>query len=111
MPSSPPISKLWDSASRGDAGSGASACLGYMQKPIDRVCSMTSNPDELQRRLGDQLCTAVRVEWRPDGRLMLATAFEFPDGDRFPIHLSGTPAGLRLSDKGDAHADQLRPRS
>ena len=62
---------------------------------------MAINPDDLQRRLCDQLCAAVRVERRPDGELMLAADFEFPDGDRYPIYLSETPGGVRLSDKGD----------
>ena len=32
---------------------------------------------------------------------MLQTRFQFPDGDRFPIHLSEAPAGgFRLSDRG-----------
>ena len=62
---------------------------------------MAISPDDLQRRLCDQLCAAVRVERRPDGELMLAADFEFPDGDRYPIYLSETPGGVRLSDKGD----------
>ena len=62
---------------------------------------MAINPDELERRLCEQLCAAVRVERRPDGEFMLAAEFEFPDGDRYPIHLSETPGGVRLSDKGD----------
>ena len=62
---------------------------------------MAINPDDLQRRLCDQLCAVVRVEQRSDGELMLATDFEFPDGDRYPIYLSETPGGVRLSDKGD----------
>ena len=62
---------------------------------------MAINPDNLQRRLCDQLCAAVRVEQRLDGELMLATEFEFPDGDRYPIYLSDTLGGVRLSDRGD----------
>ena len=62
---------------------------------------MAINPEDLQRRLCDQLCAAVRVERRPDGELMLAAEFEFPDGDRYPIYLSETPGGVRLSDRGD----------
>ena len=62
---------------------------------------MAINPDDLQQRLCDQLCTAVRVEQRPDGELMLVTGFEFPDGDRYPIYLSEALGGIRLSDKGD----------
>ena len=62
---------------------------------------MTINPDDLQKRLCDQLCAAVRVERRPDGELMLDADFEFPDGDRYPIYLSEAPGGVRLSDRGD----------
>ena len=37
---------------------------------------------------------------RPDGVLMLRTGFEFPDGDRFPIHVTEfAPGRLRLSDR------------
>ena len=47
------------------------------------------------------LCSDVNVEERPDGELMLRTHFAFPDGDRYPFHLSEAPAGgLRLSDHG-----------
>ena len=59
------------------------------------------NPDDLQRRLCDQLCASVRVEQRPDGELTLQADFEFPDGDRYPIYLSEAPGGVRLSDRGD----------
>ena len=69
--------------------------------PINRVCSMAINPDDLQDRLCAQLCAAIRVERRPDGQLMLATEFEFPDGDRYPIYLSEVAGGVRLSDRGD----------
>lgn len=62
---------------------------------------MAINPDDLQRRLCDQLCATVRVERRPDGELMLATGFELPDGDCYPIYLSEVPGGVRLSDRGD----------
>ena len=62
---------------------------------------MAINPDDLQKHLCDQLCAAVRVERRPDGELMLAAEFEFPDGDRYPIYLSEAPGGVRLSDRGD----------
>ena len=44
--------------------------------PIVRVCSMAINPDDLQRRICDQLCAAVRVERRPDGELMLGLKIE-----------------------------------
>ena len=62
---------------------------------------MAINPDDLQRRLCDQLCATVRVKRRPDGELMLDADFEFPDGDRYPIYLSEVPGGVRLSDRGD----------
>ena len=62
---------------------------------------MALNPEDLQRRLCDQLCAAVRVERRSAGELMLAAEFEFPDGDRYPMYLSEIPGGVRLSDKGD----------
>ena len=62
---------------------------------------MAIDPDDLRRRLCDQLCASVRVERRPDGELMLQADFEFPDGDRCPIHLSEAPGGVRLSDRGD----------
>ena len=62
---------------------------------------MAINPDDLQRRLCDQLCASVRVEQRPDGELMLQADFESPDGDRYPIYLSEAPGGVRLSDRGD----------
>ncbi len=48
-----------------------------------------------------RLCEEVRVVERPDGALLLRTRFSFPDGDRYPIHLSEAPSGgLRLSDRG-----------
>ena len=62
---------------------------------------MAISPDDLQRRLCEQLCASVRVEPRPDGELMLEADFEFPDGDRYPIYLSEAPGGVRLSDRGD----------
>ena len=56
---------------------------------------------KLQQLLCEQLCHAIRVVRRPDGRLMLRTGFEFPDGDRFPIQVSETATnGIRLSDMG-----------
>ena len=55
----------------------------------------------LQRLLCERLCASVRLTRRPDGVLMLRTHFEFPDGDRFPIHVSETGiGGVRLSDRG-----------
>ena len=57
--------------------------------------------DMLRTLLCERLCEDVGVEERPDGALMLHTRFEFPDGDRFQIHLGDAKAGgLRLSDKG-----------
>ena len=62
---------------------------------------MIADPDTLQRLLCERLCEDVRIERRPDGALMLQTRFQFPDGDRFPIHLVETSAGgFRLSDRG-----------
>ena len=62
---------------------------------------MTLDADALRKLLCERLCEDVRVESRPDGALMLRTHFEFPDGDRYPIHLSEAAAGgLRLSDRG-----------
>lgn len=62
---------------------------------------MAINPDALQNLLCERLCADVRVDARPDGALMLRTHFEFPDGDRYPIHLSEAGSGgLRLSDRG-----------
>ena len=62
---------------------------------------MALDPSALQALLCERLCEDVRIEPRPDGALMLRTRFQFPDGDRFPIHLSEAPAGgFRLSDRG-----------
>ena len=62
---------------------------------------MTINPDALRNLLCERLCEDVRVDARPDGALMLRTHFEFPDGDRYPIHLTeAASGGLRLSDRG-----------
>ena len=55
----------------------------------------------LQRLLCERLCEEVHIAKRPDGAMMLRTHFEFPDGDRLPIHVSELGAGgLRLSDQG-----------
>ena len=55
----------------------------------------------LRRLLCERLCADVRLTRRPDGALMLRTHFEFPDGDRFPIHVSEAGiGGIRLSDRG-----------
>ncbi len=62
---------------------------------------MNIDLDSLRKLLCERLCEDVKVESRPDGALMLRTRFQFPDGDRFPIHLSEAPAGgFRLSDRG-----------
>ncbi len=62
---------------------------------------MAINLDALQDLLCERLCEDVRVDTRPDGALMLRTHFEFPDGDRYPIHLSeAASGGFRLSDRG-----------
>lgn len=62
---------------------------------------MTIAPDALRKLLCERLCEDVRVDARTDGALVMRTHFEFPDGDRYPIHLSEAAAGgLRLSDRG-----------
>ena len=65
------------------------------------VAPMNLDTGALQRLLCERLCEDVRLAERPDGALMLHTHFEFPDGDRFPIHVSWAGAGgVRLSDRG-----------
>ena len=55
----------------------------------------------LRTLLCERLCEDVGVEKRPDGALLLQTRFEFPDGDRFQMHLTEARAGgFRLSDNG-----------
>ncbi len=62
---------------------------------------MALDTDALHKLLCARLCEDVVVEQRPDGALMLRTHFAFPDGDRYPIHLSeSVSGGLRLSDRG-----------
>ena len=62
---------------------------------------MALNTEALRTLLCQRLCEDVRVQERPDGALMLRTNFQFPDGDRYPIHLYESAAGgLRLSDRG-----------
>ena len=62
---------------------------------------MALDTKALQRLLCERLCADVQVTTHPDGALMLRTHFEFPDGDRFPIHVSETGVGgVRLSDRG-----------
>lgn len=62
---------------------------------------MAIDVNALRQLLCERLCDDVQLMERPDGVLMLRTHFEFPDGDRFPIHVSeaGT-GGIRLSDRG-----------
>ena len=55
----------------------------------------------LRKRLCEKLCADVQLTTRPDGALLLRTHFEFPDGDRFPIHVSDAGVGgVRRSDRG-----------
>ena len=62
---------------------------------------MPIDADALQQVLCERLCEEVQLTQRPDGGLLLRTHFEFPDGDRFPIHLSEAGmGGIRLSDDG-----------
>ena len=62
---------------------------------------MPLDSTRLQQLLCENLCKEVRIVRRPDGKLMLRTGFQFPDGDRFPIHVSETATnGVRLSDLG-----------
>ena len=62
---------------------------------------LQAKKNALESLLCKRLCEDVRVERRPDGALLLRTHFAFPDGDRYPIHLSEAPSGgLRLSDRG-----------
>ena len=62
---------------------------------------MAVDVNALRTLLCADLCEDVRIDERPDGVLMLRTRFAFPDGDRYPIHLSESAAGgLRLSDSG-----------
>ena len=62
---------------------------------------MPHDTTNLQQFLCEKLCNDVRLIRHPDGRLMLHTGFAFPDGDRFPIHVSEAPTNrVRLSDLG-----------
>ena len=62
---------------------------------------MSLNLEHLNRVLRERLAEAVRFVTRPDGAVMLRTRFEFPDGDRFPIHAEAAgPEAVRLSDYG-----------
>ena len=62
---------------------------------------MALNTNSLQRLLCERLCEDIQLSARPDGELMLITHFEFPDGDRFPIHVAESGiGGVRLSDYG-----------
>ena len=60
-------------------------------------------PEDIQKKLCEQLCKSVRVAKRfeYDNELMLETNFGFPDGDHYQIYLSDNPGGVRLSDKGN----------
>ena len=62
---------------------------------------MALDTDALRTLLCARLCGDVRIDERPDGVLLLRTPFAFPDGDRYPIHLSKSlGGGFRLSDRG-----------
>lgn len=62
---------------------------------------MPLDTTRLQQLLCENLCKEVRIVRRPNGKMMLRTGFQFPDGDRFPIHVSETATnGVRLSDLG-----------
>lgn len=62
---------------------------------------MVADFDALQRQLAEKLPQDICLVRRPDGAVMLRTQFEFPDGDRFPIHVSERPyGGVCLSDHG-----------
>lgn len=62
---------------------------------------MSLERERLEKQLCERLCEEVRLSVRPDGAFMLRTRFEFPDGDRFPLHVSETrTGGVRLSDRG-----------
>ena len=54
---------------------------------------MALDTDALRTLLCARLCEDVRIDQRPDGALMVRTHFAFPDGDRYPIHLSESSAG------------------
>ena len=63
--------------------------------------SMTTGEERLRSLLRAQMRAEVRIHRRSDGDLMLDTPFAFPDGDRFPIHLSESRSGgWILSDRG-----------
>ena len=68
---------------------------------VERGPLVPLNVDALCSLLREGLWESVRVEQRPDGTLRLNAPFQFPDGDRYTIHLSETlPGELRLSDRG-----------
>ena len=93
---------LRDSRRRhGEPCRGISTCTDSERDPTRRGCSSDARPRRTQETVVRTLCEDVRVDQRPDGALMLRTHFEFPDGDRYPIHLSeAASGGLRLSDRG-----------
>ncbi len=62
---------------------------------------MTIDALLLEKSLCERLCATVTVHERPDGTIMIDTPFTFPDGDSYPIYLSGTRYGkVVLSDRG-----------
>ena len=62
---------------------------------------MALDPGALRNRLREDLYEYIAIEQRVDGMLTMRTGFQFPDGDRYPIHLTETASGgLRLSDRG-----------
>ena len=62
---------------------------------------MPLDAEDICNQLHIRLCEDVCVAHRPDGALVLRTHFAFPDGDRYPIHVSqAASGGLRLSDRG-----------
>lgn len=66
---------------------------------------MTIEVETLQALLHEGLCRDVKFVHRPgDGDLLLETYFQFPDGDRYVIHVIDSPTdegGIRLSDRGE----------
>ena len=62
---------------------------------------MTIDPLLLEKSLCERLCATVTVHERTDGTIMIDAPFRFPDGDNYPIYLSGTHYGkVVLSDRG-----------
>ena len=68
---------------------------------VERGPLVPLDGDALCSLLRERLSESVRVDERPDGALMVRTPLTFPDGDRYPIHISEAPSGgLCLSDRG-----------